>query len=151
MRTALALLAAGLSLLTTSFTLAQAPARPAGRIKVVTGTAFVDRQGAATVAAVGQEVFETDVLRTGADGQLGLTLRDDSRVSLSPSSAVRVEQLRFAPGESQVALTLRFLKGTAAYISGRIAKLSPDAVRLETPNAIVGVRGTTVVIQVDES
>jgi hypothetical protein len=36
----------------------------------------------------------------------------------------------------------------AAYVSGRIAKLSPDAVRLETPGAIVGVRGTTLALAV---
>jgi hypothetical protein len=33
-------------------------------------------------------------------------------------------------------------------VSGRIAKLSPDAVRLETPSAILGVRGTQMVIRV---
>jgi hypothetical protein len=37
-----------------------------------------------------------------------------------------------------------------AYVSGRIVKLSPDAVRLETPSAIVGVRGTRLVFQVAE-
>jgi len=40
------------------------------------------------------------------------------------------------------------VRGAAAYVSGRIAKLSPDAVRLETPQAIVGVRGTTLAIRV---
>jgi hypothetical protein len=33
-------------------------------------------------------------------------------------------------------------------VAGRIAKLAPDAVRLETPAAIVGVRGTSLVIRV---
>jgi hypothetical protein len=35
------------------------------------------------------------------------------------------------------------------YVSGKIAKLAPDAVRLETPAAIVGVRGTTVAVRVE--
>jgi hypothetical protein len=34
-------------------------------------------------------------------------------------------------------------------VSGRIAKLAPDSVRLETPAAIVGVRGTTVAVNVE--
>ena len=38
---------------------------------------------------------------------------------------------------------LKVVRGVAAYVSGRIAKLAPDAIRLETPAAIVGVRGTT--------
>ena len=41
---------------------------------------------------------------------------------------------------------MRVVRGVAAYVSGRIAKLAPDAVRLETPAAIVGVRGTSVAI-----
>jgi hypothetical protein len=43
---------------------------------------------------------------------------------------------------------MRVLNGVVAYVSGRIARLSPDAVRLETPSAIVGVRGTRVVMRV---
>ena len=39
-------------------------------------------------------------------------------------------------------------RGVAAYVSGKIAQLAPDAVRLETPVAIVGVRGTRFVAKV---
>ena len=35
------------------------------------------------------------------------------------------------------------------YVSGRMAKLAPNSIRLETPGAIVGVRGTTVAVRVD--
>jgi hypothetical protein len=35
-------------------------------------------------------------------------------------------------------------------VSGRIAKLAPDSVRLETPAAIVGVRGTSLVIRASQ-
>jgi hypothetical protein len=44
---------------------------------------------------------------------------------------------------------LKFMRGVAAYVSGRIAKIAPDSIRLETPSAIVGVRGTTLAIRVD--
>ena len=42
----------------------------------------------------------------------------------------------------------QFVSGVATYVSGRIAKLAPDSIRLETPAAIVGVRGTTLAINV---
>jgi len=45
-------------------------------------------------------------------------------------------------------LVLKFVQGAAAYVSGRIAKLAPDSIRLETPAAIVGVRGTSLAIRV---
>jgi hypothetical protein len=42
---------------------------------------------------------------------------------------------------------MRVVRGLAAYVSGRIAKLAPDAVRLETPASIVGVRGTSLALR----
>ena len=120
----------------------------AGRIKVSTGSAFVVRDGAQTPAQVGQIVFEADGLRTGSDGKVGVTLNDDTRLSLGPNSELKLERFTYAPAESGFGLVLRFVRGVSTYVSGRIAKLAPDSVRLETPAAIIGVRGTTLAISV---
>ena len=134
----------------TSSASAQAPNGEAGRIKVSTGSAFILRGGALVPAQAGQVIFEADSLRTGADGRLGVTLKDDTRISLGPSSEVRVDRFVYAPAEAQVGLVLKVVRGVMAYVSGRIAKLSPDAIRLETPAAVVGVRGTSLAIRVTE-
>jgi hypothetical protein len=123
-------------------------ADPAGKVKVASGAAFIVRNGTAIPARPGQTVLENDGLRTGPDGTLGVTLKDDTRVSLGPSSEVRVERFVYAPGGGRLEMALKFVRGVAAYVAGRIAKLAPDAVRLETPAAIVGVRGTSLVIRV---
>jgi hypothetical protein len=47
-------------------------------------------------------------------------------------------------------LVLKVVRGVMAYVSGRIAKLAPDSIRLETPSAVVGVRGTTLALRVAE-
>jgi hypothetical protein len=120
----------------------------AGKIKVSSGSAFVVRGGAETPAQVGQVVYEADGLRTGADGKVGVTLNDDTRLSLGPNSELKLERFMFAPADSTFNLVLKFVKGAATYVSGRIAKLSPDSIRLETPAAIIGVRGTTLAINV---
>ena len=120
----------------------------AGQIKVVSGSAFIVRGDTVLPAAVGQRVFESDKVRTGSDGRLGITLKDDTRFSLGPNSEVHLERFAYAPAEGHLALALNVVRGIAAYVSGRIAKLSPDAVRLETPGAIVGVRGTTLALSV---
>jgi hypothetical protein len=121
----------------------------AGRIKLVSGSAFVVRDGKAIPATAGQEVLQADSLRTGNDGRLGITLKDDTRVSLGPDSEVRLEHFAYAPAEGNLALALKIARGAMAYVSGRIAKLAPDSIRLETPAAIVGVRGTTLAIRVE--
>ena len=120
----------------------------AGRIKISTGSAFIVREGAQTPAQVGQVVFEADGLRTGTDGKIGITLSDDTRLSLGPNSELKLERFMYAPADSGFGLVLKFVKGAATYVSGRIAKLAPDSIRLETPAAIIGVRGTTLAISV---
>ena len=121
----------------------------AGRIKVVSGSAFVFRDGRLVSAQAGQDVYASDRLRTGADGRIGVTLKDDTRLSLGPSSEVAIERFAYATSDGSLGLVLKFVRGVSAYVSGRIAKLSPDAVRLETPAAIVGVRGTSLAISVE--
>ena len=61
--------------------LAQQPS-PAGHIKISSGSAFIVRQNTTIPARLGELVFATDALRTGADGALGVTLKDDTRLSL---------------------------------------------------------------------
>jgi hypothetical protein len=120
-----------------------------GRIKVVSGSAFILRQNATIPAELGQAVFETDGLRTGADGRVGVTLKDDTRVSLGPNSEARIDRFVYAPAEGRLGFVFNIVRGVAAYVSGQIAKLAPDSIRLETPAAIVGVRGTSLAVRVE--
>jgi hypothetical protein len=122
---------------------------PVGRIKVASGSALIVRVGSQLPAKVGDALFEADALRTGADGRLGVTLKDETRISIAPNSEVRIDKFLYAPSQGHLAFTLRIVRGITAYVSGRIARLAPDAVRLETPAAIVGVRGTRLVIRVE--
>ena len=129
--------------------IAQQPQSAIGRIKVASGSVFIVRAGAVMPAQAGEMVFESDSLRTGADGRLGVTLKDDTRVSLGPASEVRVDRFLYAPAAGRLGLVLKVVRGVMAYVSGRIAKLSPDSIRLETPAAVVGVRGTTLALRVE--
>ena len=65
---------------------------PAGRIKIVTGTAFVIHETQERPARIGDVVYETDSLTTGPDGRIGVTLRDETRISLGPRSEVRLDR-----------------------------------------------------------
>jgi hypothetical protein len=121
-----------------------------GRIKLASGAAFLVRGNSQVPAQAGQLLYQSDLLRTGADGTVGVALKDDTRVALGPSSEIRLDRFSYAPAEGQLALVLRVVRGVAAYVSGRIAKLAPDAVRIETPSAILGVRGTTLAVRIGD-
>ena len=144
----------GLGGVFTVFLIAATPAQgqqpaPAGYIKVVSGSAFVVRSNETIPARPGQPVFANDALRTGADGSVGVTLKDDTRLSLGPNSEVRLARYLYDPGSSAFGMVVNFVRGVATYVSGRMAKLAPDSIRLETPASIIGVRGTTVGVRVD--
>ena len=119
-----------------------------GRIKIATGSVSIVRKGEVLPATAGHVLYQADGLRTGGDGRVGITLKDDTRISLGPNSEVRLDKFMYAPAEGQLGFVLKVLQGVASYVSGRIAKLSPDSIRLETPEAIVGVRGTTLALRV---
>jgi ferric-dicitrate binding protein FerR (iron transport regulator) len=64
------------------------------------------RAGAVLFAQAGQLVYEADALRTGADGRLGVTLKDDTRVSIGPGSEMRVDWFLYVPAEGRLGLVL---------------------------------------------
>jgi hypothetical protein len=130
--------------------LAAGQAAPAaGRIKVATGTASIVRGGQTGAAVPGAAIVEGDILRTGPDGRLSAMLKDESRVSLGPNSELTLTRFAYAPSDAQLGLGLRLARGVLSYVSGLIAKLAPEAVRLQTPTSIIGVRGTHVLIRAE--
>lgn len=122
--------------------------RPIGLVKTAYGEAFILRDGRRMVALPGSGLVLGDVLSTGATGALGVILRDDTVLSLGPSSETRIEQFAFEPAEQKLGMVLRVSRGLISYISGKISKLSPGSVRIETPVATLGIRGTRLVARI---
>ena len=123
-----------------------AAAEPAGVVKTVRGQVAIERLGAAAAAAPGARVHAGDRIVTGADGRVGITLRDNTLLSAGPNSTLDLERFDFDSTTHAGAIDASVKRGTLAVVSGKIAKQSPEAVRFRTPNAILGVRGTSFVV-----
>jgi len=121
-----------------------------GQIKTSKGQVTVQREGKSLPGAVGARVQTADTIRTGADGSVGITMDDDSLLSVGPSSVLSLDRYAFDPTTSRGRFDATLNKGTLAVISGRIAKQSPDAMTVRTPTAVLGVRGTEFVVSADE-
>jgi hypothetical protein len=121
-----------------------------GQIKVVKGQVSIERQGKAIPATVGVRLQTADVIKTGADGSVGITMDDDSLLSAGPNSALSLDRYVFDTATNQGRFDTSLNKGTLAVISGRIAKQSPDAMTVRTPTAILGVRGTEFVVSTND-
>ena len=130
--------------------LAHSASAEIGQIKVVAGQVFLLRNNGQQPAKAGDLVEEADVLLTGANGSVGITLIDNSRLSAGPNSRIELTRFRFNSTTHDGEFTTDVKHGTLAIVSGQIAKRSPDAMKIITPTTILGVRGTTFAVKVDE-
>jgi len=127
-----------------------AQASDVGEIKVAKGTVHVERDGKRLPAAAGMPIRQSDRLVTGADGSAGVTFTDNSLLSTGPNSVLVVDHYTFDTTTHAGKFDASLKKGSLAVVSGKIVKQSPGAMRVRTPAAIMGVRGTDFVVQVDE-
>lgn len=120
-----------------------------GFVKNVSGQAFIGRQQKLIPARVNEKLLLSDALVTGADGSIGVIMQDDSVLSLGPKSRVNLTHFSFVPAKNKLSFIAKVKRGTMVYLTGLMAKLDSKSVRIETPNAVCGVRGTQFAIKVD--
>jgi hypothetical protein len=121
-----------------------------GMVKVSKGAATIERTGQRLSAAPGTKVREGDVVVTGADGSIGITFSDDTLLSLGPGSRLTIDRFAFDQTTHRGAFESSLQRGTLAGVSGKIAKQTPDAMKVHTPAAVLGVRGTEFVLRTGE-
>ena len=117
-----------------------------GQIKIAKGQVTIERGGQAIPATPGTRLQTGDVLKTGADGSVGLTMSDNSLLSAGPNSILSLDRYEYDSTTSQGQFDTTLTKGSLAVISGRIAKQSPDAMKVRTAASILGIRGTEFVV-----
>lgn len=124
-----------------------AGAQDIGRVKTVKGAVRIERQGREEPVQVGSGVQQGDRLVTGADGAVGITLADETRLSAGPDTTLVLDRFAFEPRTQQGGLEAWLARGTLAAVSGRLAKQGPAAMTIRMPSAVLGVRGTELVVR----
>lgn len=123
-------------------------AESAGIVKSVRGVAHVHRGTTVTPLAVGLTIVPNDRVVTQADAIVGITLKDDTLLALGPNSNVTLENFAFNPTTHDGNLDVKIVSGTLRMITGLIARQAPANVKVVTPNAAIGVRGTDFIVEV---
>ena len=121
-----------------------------GVIKVASGEVRIERSGQLLVGAVGMRVNELDRVITGKDGAVGLSFSDSSMVSAGPNSSFALDQFKFDPATQEGTFNVGLKKGTLSVIAGKLTQKTPGAMKVQTPAAVLAVRGTEFVVQVEE-
>ena len=118
---------------------------PIGEIKTIEGSVEIERfDGSRETVAKGSPVYQGDTVITGADGAIGIEFLDESEFSLGADGRMVLDEMVYDPAEQEGSMAVGVLSGTFSFVSGQIAKTSPDAAMLETPMATIGIRGTTI-------
>ena len=123
---------------------------PVGRVKTVTGDAFVTTTGKKVKAEVGSPVYQGSLIETGKNSSLGLTFKDETMVSFGANTVFTVSDYVYSPADGKLKFGSKLAKGSLNYVSGAIGKLKPDAVTVGTPSGTIGVRGTQFLVTVAE-
>jgi hypothetical protein len=122
---------------------------PIGQVKTETGAVTLERQGKTQPIAIGDHVFQSDIIVTAASATVGITFADNSTMSLGPDSRLALDQFRFDTTTQDGVFDSSLQKGTLAVRSGQIVRQTPEAMHIRTPAALLGVRGTEFVVRAD--
>jgi Ca2+-binding RTX toxin-like protein len=116
-----------------------------GTVQGVTGgVTLTHPDGSATAAAVGDPVFQDDVVSTTPGGSVELVFVDGTTFSLGSDAEIALNTLVYNPGGDGNALDFSVAKGAFVFITGSIAGASGEGMEVQMPAGTVGIRGTTV-------
>jgi hypothetical protein len=122
-----------------------------GLVKVSKGSVQIQRGAEKLPAPVGAALQAKDVIVTGADGSAGVTFTDNSLVSVGPGSVFAIDKYSFDSTTHQGEFEGNLRQGRLAAISGKMVKQTPESMKIRTPSAIMGVRGTEFVVEVAQN
>lgn len=124
-------------------------ANTAGNIGKMTGSGAIER-GRDTIPGGDGVSIEMQDTAVTAKGTMRLDFMDDTRVDLTEHARLTIDEFVYDPGTGKGNLSIKATLGGIRYASGQIAKRSRQNVKIQTPSATIGVRGTDFVMVVDE-
>jgi hypothetical protein len=119
----------------------------AGMVKRVSGTVTLERAGVSSPVRPGTLLRVGDRITTSSPGGVGIVLADDTLVTAGPGSKVEVGDLKFDSTTHEGNIFIRLFKGALHFVTGLIGKQKPENVKIETPTAVMGVRGTEFIVE----
>jgi len=130
-----------------------------GKVVTATGSVTIEHANAVVVQAnipvggVGQTkagdlVYKGDVVRTGADGKVGITFTDGTAFNLSSNARMVLNEFVYDPNGTSNSTLFSLSKGTFTFIAGKVAKTGD--MKIDTPVATMGIRGTTPHVEISD-
>jgi hypothetical protein len=121
---------------------------PIGNVATLTGSASVTRNNRSSQLKLQDDIFMNDVLQTSANSTLSVTFNDATTFNLTANAKITVDNFVYEDGGKQNKALFGVTRGTVAFVAAALAK-SGD-MKISTPTATLGIRGTTGLVEVPE-
>jgi hypothetical protein len=120
---------------------------PIGNVATLTGTASVVRNQNTLPLKLKDDIYLNDVVTTFADSTLGITFNDETTFNLTAKASITIDNFVYEDGGKQNSALFDVTKGTVAFVASAVAKTGN--MKISTPTATLGIRGTTGLVEVD--
>lgn len=119
----------------------------AGTVAVLTGFVVATHADATqSVLAVGSPIMDGDVIETGSGASVSIRFLDDTTLAMDADARMAIDALVFDPATGSGSAGFQLFEGLFVIVTGAIAASGPEALRLTTPVATIGIRGTSLAI-----
>jgi FecR protein len=115
-------------------------------VETAAGSATVVRNGVAVELNVGDLVFQGDVVQTLSNSALAIAFSDGSAFTLNENARLALNEFVYDPNSTANSALINLVQGTVSFIAAQVAKTG--TMRVETPTAVLGIRGTFITLSV---
>ena len=134
-------------------------AKPIGKVVSATGSVTIERTTNAGVVQVsvdaqagqmkvGDLVYVGDVVKTGADSRVGINFTDGTSFNLASNARMALDEFVYEPGGKSNSTMFNLTKGAFTFVAGKVA--ATGDMKIDTPVATMGIRGTTPHVEISE-
>jgi Domain of unknown function (DUF4114)/FecR protein/RTX calcium-binding nonapeptide repeat (4 copies) len=123
-----------------------------GQVSEMSGRVFAVRaDGTRVELGTGDPLYQGDVVETSGDNSaVRILLIDQTTFAIGPDARLALDQLTFNPQDHSGDVSFTMLKGVFIFTSGLVAKHDPTHMTVNTPVALIGIRGTVVTGNLDD-
>ena len=118
-----------------------------GHVTKLVGTATAIRNGVSIILNQGDNVEKGDVVQSGSGSTLGVTFIDGTVFGLSANARMVLNEMVYDPNGSNNSALISLVAGTISFVAGQTAKHGD--MKIDTPVATMGIRGTAVLVEID--
>jgi hypothetical protein len=130
---------------------------PIGKIVTASGSVTIERTNAVVIQVsvagqaetkVGDLVYVGDVVKTGADSRVGINFTDGTSFNLASNARMALDEFVYEPNGKSNSTLFNLTKGAFTFVAGKVA--ATGDMKVDTPVATMGIRGTTPHVEVAE-